>query len=92
MIRPGGRAVFLEVSEPPNRLIHGLHALYFRRIVPLVGGLLSDRRAYQYLPASTAYLPSPDELLRLLAEAGFDRCRHVQLGAGAAQLLIGSRR
>jgi demethylmenaquinone methyltransferase/2-methoxy-6-polyprenyl-1,4-benzoquinol methylase len=92
VIRPGGRAVFLEVSEPPNPVVRRLHALYFRRIVPMVGGLLSDRRAYAYLPASTAYLPVPTELLRLLTDAGFVRCRRVQLGAGAAQLLIGIRR
>jgi len=91
VIRPGGRAVFLEVSEPPNPVVRRLHALYFRRIVPMVGGLLSDRRAYAYLPASTAYLPVPAELLRLLTDAGFVRCRRVQLGAGAAQLLIGIR-
>ncbi len=91
VIRPGGRAVFLEVSEPPNPVVRRLHALYFRRIVPMVGGLLSDRQAYRYLPASTAYLPAPSELLRLLTEAGFVRCRRVQLGAGAAQLLIGTR-
>ncbi len=92
VIRPGGRAVFLEVSEPPSPLVRRAHALYFRRIVPMIGGLLSDRRAYQYLPASTAYLPSPDQLLRLLSDAGFVRCHRVQLGAGAAQLLIGTRR
>jgi demethylmenaquinone methyltransferase/2-methoxy-6-polyprenyl-1,4-benzoquinol methylase len=92
VIRPGGRAVFLEVSEPPSPLVRRAHALYFRRIVPMIGGLLSDRRAYRYLPASTAYLPSPDELLRLLSEAGFSRPRRVQLGMGAAQLLIGTRR
>jgi demethylmenaquinone methyltransferase/2-methoxy-6-polyprenyl-1,4-benzoquinol methylase len=92
VIRPGGRAVFLEVSEPPSPLLRRAHALYFRRIVPMIGGLLSDRRAYQYLPASTAYLPSPDQLLRLLSDAGFVRCHRVQLGAGAAQLLIGTRR
>jgi demethylmenaquinone methyltransferase/2-methoxy-6-polyprenyl-1,4-benzoquinol methylase len=91
VIRPGGRAVFLEVSEPPNPVVRRLHALYFRRVVPMVGGLLSDRRAYEYLPASTAYLPVPAELLRLLTDAGFVRCRRVQLGAGAAQLLIGVR-
>jgi len=92
VIRPGGRAVFLEVSEPPSPLVRWVHALYFRRIVPVVGGLLSDRRAYQYLPASTAYLPPPADLLRLLTDAGFSRCRRVQLGMGAAQLLIGIRR
>ncbi len=92
VIRPGGRAVFLEVSEPPNPVVRWAHALYFRRIVPMVGGLLSDRSAYQYLPASTAYLPSPEELLRLMAGAGFIRCHRLQLGMGAAQLLIGTRR
>jgi demethylmenaquinone methyltransferase / 2-methoxy-6-polyprenyl-1,4-benzoquinol methylase len=92
VIRPGGRAVFLEVSEPPNPVLRRLHALYFRHVVPIVGGLISDRRAYRYLPASTAYLPSPDELVALLAEAGFTHCRRIVLGAGAAQLLIGTRR
>jgi demethylmenaquinone methyltransferase/2-methoxy-6-polyprenyl-1,4-benzoquinol methylase len=92
VIRPGGRAVFLEVSEPPNPVVRWAHAVYFRRIVPMVGGLLSDRSAYRYLPASTAYLPSPQELLRVMAEAGFVGCRRVQLGMGAAQLLIGTRR
>jgi demethylmenaquinone methyltransferase / 2-methoxy-6-polyprenyl-1,4-benzoquinol methylase len=92
VIRPGGRAVFLEVSEPPNPVLRGLHALYFRRVVPLVGGLISDRRAYEYLPASTAYLPAPGALLALLAEAGFVHCRRIVLGFGAAQLLIGTRR
>ena len=46
----------------------------------MVGGLLSDRRAYRYLPASTAYLPSPIELLALLTDAGFS-----QLPPGAAR-------
>ncbi|MGA7989788.1 MAG: ubiquinone/menaquinone biosynthesis methyltransferase [Candidatus Dormiibacterota bacterium] len=92
VIRHGGRAVFLEVSEPPNPVIRSAHALYFRRMVPIVGGLISDRRAYRYLPASTAYLPSPPALIGLLTEAGFAHCRRVALGAGAAQLLIGTRR
>jgi demethylmenaquinone methyltransferase / 2-methoxy-6-polyprenyl-1,4-benzoquinol methylase len=92
VIRPGGRAVFLEVSEPPNPIVRRVHALYFRRVVPMVGGLLSDRAAYRYLPASTAYLPEPAELLRLLNDSGFTRSRRVQLGMGAAQLLIGIRR
>jgi demethylmenaquinone methyltransferase/2-methoxy-6-polyprenyl-1,4-benzoquinol methylase len=92
VIRPGGRAVFLEVSEPPNPVLRRLHAIYFRHVVPVVGGLISDRSAYRYLPASTAYLPPPSELLAMLVESGFGHCRRVVLGAGAAQLLIGTRR
>ena len=83
VIRPGGRAVFLEVSEPPNpdrapRCTPSTSGGSSR----IVGGLLSDRSAYRYLPASTAYLPSPNELLALLADAGFSHCRRVQLGHG----------
>ena len=92
VIRPGGGAVFLEVSEPPSPIVRWAHALYFQRIVPMIGGLLSDRNAYRYLPASTAYLPPPAELMRLLADAGFVRCRRVELGMGAAQLVMGIRR
>jgi len=39
-----------------------VHHLWFRRVVPLVGGMLSDRKAYAYLPASTAYLPPRPQL------------------------------
>jgi demethylmenaquinone methyltransferase/2-methoxy-6-polyprenyl-1,4-benzoquinol methylase len=65
--------------------------LWFRRVVPFVGGLLSDRSAYAYLPASTAYLPSRSELLRIVADAGFHDVSHRALGAGAAQLITGAR-
>jgi demethylmenaquinone methyltransferase/2-methoxy-6-polyprenyl-1,4-benzoquinol methylase len=60
--------------------------------VPAVGGLLSDRAAYRYLPRSASYLPSPTELGRMVREAGFDRVRRRELSAGAAQLLAATRR
>ena len=43
VLRPGGRIGFLEVAEPDNPLVHRVHALYFRRLVPLVGGLRGPR-------------------------------------------------
>jgi demethylmenaquinone methyltransferase/2-methoxy-6-polyprenyl-1,4-benzoquinol methylase len=91
VLRPGGRIGFLEVAEPANPLLRRGHALYFRRVVPLVGGLLSDREAYRYLPASTAWLPSPAELLAMVRGAGFTGVERQSLGGGAAQLLTGTR-
>jgi demethylmenaquinone methyltransferase/2-methoxy-6-polyprenyl-1,4-benzoquinol methylase len=91
VLRPGGRAVFLEVAEPANPLLRRAHHVYFRRLVPLVGGLLSDRDAYRYLPASISWLPSPSELLAMLRDAGFAAVEHRSLGAGAVQLLTGTR-
>jgi demethylmenaquinone methyltransferase/2-methoxy-6-polyprenyl-1,4-benzoquinol methylase len=90
-LRHGGRIALLEVAEPHQPLLRAGHSVYFRRIVPFVGGLLSDRAAYRYLPASTAYLPPPAALCRAVAEAGFTDVRRRLLAPGAAQLVTGSR-
>ena len=91
VVRAGGRVALLDVSEPDNAMLRVGNAVYFRRIVPVIGGLLSDAGAYRYLPRSTAYLPPPDEMLRMLRQAGFpDAVRH-QLTGGLTQLLVGTR-
>jgi demethylmenaquinone methyltransferase/2-methoxy-6-polyprenyl-1,4-benzoquinol methylase len=91
VLRQGGRVAFLEVAEPRSRVLRFGHGLYFRRVVPLIGGLLSDRQAYRYLPRSTAYLPSPDEVTGLLLRSGFGDVRRRLLGLGAAQVIVGTR-
>jgi demethylmenaquinone methyltransferase / 2-methoxy-6-polyprenyl-1,4-benzoquinol methylase len=91
VLRPGGRAVLVEVSEPDHPVLRFGHALYFRRVVPFVGGLLSDREAYAYLPASMIYLPSPAQLGAMMREAGFEDVRRATLSAGIAQLIAGTR-
>jgi demethylmenaquinone methyltransferase/2-methoxy-6-polyprenyl-1,4-benzoquinol methylase len=92
VVRRGGRIAFLETAQPDGTVLRAGHAFYFRRVVPLIGGALSDREAYRYLPRSTAYLPPPAELLVGLGEAGFGDLERFALGAGAAQLLVGTRR
>lgn len=91
VIRPGGRIALLETAEPDRGLLRVGHRIYFRRIVPMIGGLLSDRAAYAYLPRSTAYLPPAGELLAMLRGAGFADARRVPLAGGVAQLLVGTR-
>jgi demethylmenaquinone methyltransferase/2-methoxy-6-polyprenyl-1,4-benzoquinol methylase len=91
VLRTAGRFAFIEVAEPDNAVLRAGHHLYFRRVVPFVGGLLSDRAAYSYLPASTAYLPPTDALLSSLRAHGFCDVRRAALGLGAAQLLTGAR-
>jgi len=92
VLRPGGRVAFLETSEPDGRLLRAGHAVYFTRIVPLIGGALSDKEAYRYLPRSMAYLPEPARLLSMLTDAGFAGIERIALGGGVAQLLVGTRR
>ena len=91
VVRPGGRVALLEVAEPPNRLLRAGHGFYFGRVVPLVGGLLSDPAAYRYLPRSVAYLPEPQTMLEQLALAGFDGVDRRLLSVGIAQLITGTR-
>lgn len=92
VVRPGGRIVLLDASEPEHPLVRAAHRVYFGRIVPLIGGVLSDGSAYRYLPRSLAYLPPPARMLDMLGEAGFRHVRRSTLTAGAAQLLTGTRR
>jgi demethylmenaquinone methyltransferase / 2-methoxy-6-polyprenyl-1,4-benzoquinol methylase len=91
VIRPGGRIALLDVATPPNPVIRWGHALYFGRIVPRIGGLLSDREAYRYLPRSVAYLPQPAVMVEQLRAAGFVDVRRQLLTGGISQLLTGTR-
>jgi len=91
VLKPGGRIAILEVDRPASTLVRVGHSLYFDRFVPLLGGLLSDREAYRYLPASTAYLPPPDELFAMLNKAEFEFVVKKRLLLGAAQILTGRR-
>jgi demethylmenaquinone methyltransferase / 2-methoxy-6-polyprenyl-1,4-benzoquinol methylase len=91
IVRPGGRISLLEVSEPESGLLRAGHRVWFRHVVPLIGGLLSDRAAYRYLPKSTAYLPSTEELRSLLTEAGFSAVNRRGLSGGLSQLITATR-
>jgi demethylmenaquinone methyltransferase/2-methoxy-6-polyprenyl-1,4-benzoquinol methylase len=91
VVRPGGRIALLEVAEPPNPLLRAGHRFYFGKVVPLVGGLLSDPAAYRYLPRSVAYLPEPPAMLDQLARAGFDGVERSLLSVGIAQLITARR-
>ena len=90
-LRPGGRIAILEVDSPSNPLLRLGHGLYFGRVVPFIGGLLSDRDAYRYLPRSVAYLPSEKDLLATIASAGFVDVAKERCSGGVAQLLTATR-
>lgn len=91
VVRPGGRVALLEVAEPPNRLLRWGHGMYFGKVVPRIGGLLSDPAAYRYLPKSVAYLPTPRAMLTALRAAGFVAVERDLLSTGIAQLLTATR-
>lgn len=91
VVRPGGRIALLEVAEPKNPLLHWGHQIYFGKVVPRIGGLLSDASAYRYLPRSVEYLPPAKEMLETLTGAGFVRVERRMLSTGIAQLITATR-
>lgn len=90
-IRPGGRVALLDVGVPHNPLIRFGNNIYFGKIVPKIGALLSDGAAYRYLPKSVAYLPERHILVEKLRAAGFADATHQQLSGGLTQLMVGTR-
>ena len=91
VVRPGGRIALLDVGIPKNRVIRFGNNIYFGKVVPKIGALLSDGAAYRYLPKSVAYLPDPDEMIAMLQRAGFDDASHHLLSGGLTQQLLGTR-
>jgi demethylmenaquinone methyltransferase/2-methoxy-6-polyprenyl-1,4-benzoquinol methylase len=89
---PGGRLAILEVDRPEGAWLRRAHAFYFDRLVPWIGGLLSDADAYRYLPQSTTYLPSSLELNAMIERAGFFDTAKRSLLLGAVQLITAARR
>jgi len=90
--KSGGRIALLDVSTPTNPVIRWGNSVYFGKVVPRIGGLLSNRAAYNYLPKSVAYLPAPAQLVDMLQAAGFEHVQHEQLSGGLTQLMHATKR
>ena len=91
VVRAGGRLSLLEVAEPTGGLWRMMFRVWFRRVVPLIGALFSDRSAYAYLPRSTAYLPDSDTIVSMLNRAGFRAVNHRLLMGGLSQQFVATR-
>ena len=70
VLAPGGQIGILDCNQPAG-VVGALYNLYFKRILPRLGGLLSDPAAYTYLPASVERFPRPPRMLELIRNAGF---------------------
>jgi demethylmenaquinone methyltransferase/2-methoxy-6-polyprenyl-1,4-benzoquinol methylase len=91
VLRPGGRLAALEVDSPSSGLWRFGFDVWFNKVVPVLGGALSDRAAYRYLPASVVYLPPAPVLRQMLLDAGFSAVGIRPLAGGLSQLVVATR-
>jgi demethylmenaquinone methyltransferase/2-methoxy-6-polyprenyl-1,4-benzoquinol methylase len=93
VIKPGGHAAVLEFSTPVVPGLSGLFQLYFHRVLPRIGGVVSgSRAAYTYLPNSVTKFPDQVRLAEMMREAGFDQVEYRNLTGGIAALHFGRKR
>jgi demethylmenaquinone methyltransferase / 2-methoxy-6-polyprenyl-1,4-benzoquinol methylase len=90
VLAPGARIALLDATEP-HPALRPAFDLYFRLAAPALGALAGRRGAYQYLAASLAQIPTPAEMCRLLAAAGFAECAARPLTLGMVTLFTARR-
>jgi demethylmenaquinone methyltransferase/2-methoxy-6-polyprenyl-1,4-benzoquinol methylase len=91
MLRPGGECGILDFGEPRG-LIGKLYRVYFKRILPTVGTVVSGVKGpYVYLPASVERFPSPEEMLGRMRSAGFREASWTPYTFGIAGLYRGKK-
>jgi demethylmenaquinone methyltransferase/2-methoxy-6-polyprenyl-1,4-benzoquinol methylase len=92
VLKPAGRVVVLEFSKPTTSVLRSVFRIYFTRVLPLFGGLISgSKSAYQYLPESVSRFPDQTELASIMKRAGFEEVTFQNLSGGIAALHLGMR-
>jgi len=91
VLKPGGRVVILEFATPRSWLFRSVYLFYFHQLLPRLGGLLSRRSAYQYLPESVQEFPDRQTFLAMMAAAGLTALRHIDLTGGIAVIYVGEK-
>ena len=93
VLKPGGRLAVLEFSLPENRAFRGIYLLYFRHLLPRIGGAISgDRSAYRYLNRTVETFARGEAFTRSLEGAGFREIRTRPLSMGIATIYCGEKR
>jgi demethylmenaquinone methyltransferase/2-methoxy-6-polyprenyl-1,4-benzoquinol methylase len=90
VLRPDGRLVILEITQPARPPLSAFYSFWFDRAVPILGKLAGDPEAYSYLPESVRSFPSPRGLAEKMDAAGLTRIRWTVLAGGIIAIHSGS--
>ncbi len=89
-LKPGGVICVIELSEPANAPVRSLYRIYSRKVIPVVGRMVShDTRAYSYLPESIAACPQREKMTAMMERAGFREATFKSLTLGVITIYIG---
>ncbi|MEO8091171.1 MAG: bifunctional demethylmenaquinone methyltransferase/2-methoxy-6-polyprenyl-1,4-benzoquinol methylase UbiE [bacterium] len=91
VLKPGGRLVILEITQPQRPPLSTFFKLWFDRVVPVLGSVAGDNDAYAYLPESVRSFPLPDRLAALIDGAGLSEIRWLLLAGGIIAIHSGVR-
>ena len=92
VLKPGGKAVILELSVPKNRVVRWFYDLYFMHLLPWIGGRVSgNKAAYQYLPASVHAFPAPSRFCQMMEQAGFRGVHYKSFTLGLCRMYVGEK-
>ena len=91
ILKPGGRCVILEITQPQKPPLSSFFKVWFNRIVPVIGRVAGDSDAYSYLPESVRSFPPPAKLAALMDEAGLTGIRYTVLAGGIIAIHSGVR-
>jgi len=91
VLKPGGRLVILEITQPQRPPLSTFFGLWFDRIVPVLGTIAGDREAYTYLPESVKRFPPPEGLAAVMDRAGLEQVRYTVLAGGIIAIHSGVR-
>ncbi|NBX18516.1 MAG: bifunctional demethylmenaquinone methyltransferase/2-methoxy-6-polyprenyl-1,4-benzoquinol methylase UbiE [Proteobacteria bacterium] len=91
ILKSGGRVLVLEFFQPHSTIFAKVFDFYFKSVLPRVGGLISDRDAYQYLPASVGTMPSAEAFAQTLRSIGFINVKQQMWLSGATRLFVADK-
>lgn len=92
VLKPGGRVVILETSLPKSKILKALHLFYIRKILPLIGSMISKKGdAYKYLNKTAETFPHGKDFCQMLEQAGFKEVESHPMTLGAVSIYVGEK-
>lgn len=89
VLKPGGKAVILELSVPKHAPMRQLYMFYFKRVMPFIGGLVSRKSSWKYLNASVIAFPKASQFMAMMQVCGFMQVKVRKFTFGICSLFTG---